>query len=95
MKWATRAEEALLETLNIKFDHSDLSFECGVCRQLFESHTYYLHVLTRHSEIIDSKSSHIVLRVPWNNQQKRKPIYISDRVPWVNNDQIYYCPCKP
>lgn len=92
IKGLIRTKKGLLgKKMGPTVDHSDLLFECGVCSQIFQAgKAYYLHAIgRRHSETIDSTSSHIVLRLK-NNRY----IYVSDRVQWIRDEEIYYCPCN-
>ena len=82
----------VMSVLGTTLDHRDLPFECGACFQVFQAgQRFSCHVTGRHSEVIDPGSSHIILRFP----RKVGSIYISDRIPWFNQDETSYCPCKP
>ncbi len=45
-----------------------------------------------HSQMIDPRSSHIILRI--EKSQGFLNSYISASVEWINQDEKYYCSCK-
>lgn len=90
---SSKDKALLIRVLGTDVDHSGLTFECGACRRVITQESAYCsHMISKHQEIIDPDASHIILRF---RMHRIVSMHLTDRIQWINDDEISYCPCEP